>query len=127
MKGMNSSDGKMSGNAQMVGSYEKSKKPQAAPEPSMGGSEDPTQVAAEHGPAHEVHIQHDHEGGKHSVHSKHGDGHEHHSEHGSAGEAHQHAAKLSGVNEEAQPMESMGGGMPSKKPAAAPMGGGYMG
>jgi hypothetical protein len=125
MKGSTSSDGYMSGNQQTVGSYEKSKKPKAAPEPSMGGSEDPTQVAAEHGPAHEIHMQHDHEGGKHSVHSKHGDGHEHHSEHNSAHEAHQHAQQVAGVGNE-QESEPMGA-PPMKKPAAAPMGGGYMG
>src|ERR1700753_2443377 len=60
------------------------------------GGEAPEQVAEAHGPAHEVHMMHDHEGGMHRVHSKHPDGHEHHSEHGSADEAHEHASKLAG-------------------------------
>jgi len=60
----------------------------------MGGEESGTEVAAAHGPAHEVHITHDHEGGAHHVHSVHPDGHEHHSDHGSAGEAHDHAKEL---------------------------------
>jgi hypothetical protein len=58
-------------------------------------SQDPHQVVAEHGPAEEVTVNHDHESGMHSVHSKHG-GHEHHSEHASASEAHQHATCLGG-------------------------------
>lgn len=58
--------------------------------------EEAKQVVAEHGPAHEVHIKHDHETGHHEVHTVHEDGEEHHSEHGSAEEAHEHAKHLSG-------------------------------
>lgn len=68
--------------------------PMAGAEPEMGGEEDGSAVAAEHGPAHEVHITHDHAAGMHHVHSMHPDGHEHHSDHGSAEEAHEHAKKL---------------------------------
>ena len=64
------------------------------------GEEDGSAVAAEHGPANEVHIMHDHEGGMHSVHSMHPDGHEHHSEHGSVEEAHEHGKKLAGAGME---------------------------
>lgn len=60
------------------------------------GNEDGAMIAQEHGPASEVHMMHDHEGGMHSVHSLHPDGHEHHSEHGSAEEAHEHGKKLAG-------------------------------
>lgn len=60
-----------------------------------GDSEDPGQVVAEHGPANEVHMMHDHAAGMHTVDSVHEDGHAHHSEHGSAGEAHDHAKRLS--------------------------------
>lgn len=56
--------------------------------------QEPEQVAAEHGPAVEVHLQHEHEMGSHHVHSIHADGHEHHSDHASAEEAHEHAKKL---------------------------------
>jgi hypothetical protein len=63
------------------------------------GSEQPEQVAKEHGPAHEVHMQHNHEAGEHHVHSMHPDGHEHHSMHGSVEEAHEHAKKLAGAGE----------------------------
>lgn len=58
------------------------------------GEEAPADVKAAHGPATEINIQHDHEGGRHHVHSKHSDGHEHQSEHGSAEEAHDHAREL---------------------------------
>ena len=60
------------------------------------GEEDGSAVAAEHGPAHEVHMMHHHEEGRHEVHSMHPDGHEHHSEHGSVEEAHEHGKKLAG-------------------------------
>lgn len=56
------------------------------------------QVAAEHGPAHEIHMTHDHEGGVHHVHSVHGDGYEHHADHQSAEHAHTHAAHAAGLN-----------------------------
>lgn len=64
------------------------------------GDEAPEQVAQEHGPAMEVHVQHDHEGGMHHVHSMHPDGHEHHSDHASAEEAHEHGKKLAGAGME---------------------------
>lgn len=70
----------------------------AQPEHEMGG-ESPEAVAQEHGPAHEVHMTHDHEGGQHHVHSMHPDGHEHHSDHGSAEEAHDHAKGLASHHE----------------------------
>ena len=62
--------------------------------------EEAAQTVAEHGPAHEVHMTHDHEAGQHHVHTVHPDGHEHHSDHGSAGEAHEHAKHLSDAGEE---------------------------
>src|SRR5271170_1577245 len=74
------------------------------------GQEDGSAVAEEHGPAHEVHMMHDHEGGMHSVHSMHPDGHEHHSEHGSAEEAHEHGKELAGGGEEEQEPEEGDGG-----------------
>ena len=55
------------------------------------------QIAAEHGPAHEVHIQHDHMGGRHHVHSMHPDGYEHHADHMTAEDAHEHAKHAAGV------------------------------
>lgn len=98
-----SSDGSQFTNHSGMKSHEariKAKSPQPAPQPEpdaddMGG-EDPQSVASAHGPAVEVNISHDHQGGKHSVHSMHQDGHEHTSEHGSADEAHQAARVLSG-------------------------------
>ena len=69
-----------------------------------GGEEmDGSAIAQEHGPAHEVHMMHDHEGGQHHVHSMHPDGHEHHSEHPDAKHAHEHAAKLAGVDGHEEP------------------------
>lgn len=58
--------------------------------------QDGAQIAQEHGPAHEVHMQHDHEGGQHHVMSMHPDGHQHESMHGSVEEAHEHGKKLAG-------------------------------
>lgn len=69
----------------------------AEPEQEMGEAEDGAQIAEEHGPAHEVHIQHDHEAGQHHVTSEHPDGHHHESDHEDAKHAHEHAAKLAGV------------------------------
>jgi hypothetical protein len=66
-------------------------------DPTFEHGESATQVAKEHGNAHEIKVKHDHEGGKHTVSSKHPDGHAHESEHGSADEAHTHAAGLAGV------------------------------
>jgi hypothetical protein len=61
------------------------------------GQQDGAQMAAEHGPADEVNLQHDHAGGRHTVHAKHPDGHEHESEHGTADEAHRFAADCAGA------------------------------
>jgi hypothetical protein len=59
-------------------------------------SQDPHEVVAEHGPATDVHVHHEHATGQHTVESDHEDGHKHKSEHGSSGEAHQHATCLGG-------------------------------
>lgn len=69
-------------------------------EDEMQGGQDGSAMAAEHGPAVEINMQHDHEGGRHTVHAVHPDGHEHESEHGSADEAHKFAAAVSGVGGE---------------------------
>jgi hypothetical protein len=55
-------------------------------------------VVAQHGPAHTVHIKHDHTANKHHVHSTHEDGHENMSEHQSAAEAHEEGGKLANVS-----------------------------
>jgi len=70
-----------------------------------GDEQDGSAVAAEHGPANMVAIEHEHEVGVHHVHSMHPDGHEHHSDHASAEEAHEHGKKLAGVGaqEHAEP------------------------
>lgn len=68
--------------------------PLAQPSEGEGMEQDGKQVAMEHGPANEVHMQHDHAAGEHHVHSMHPDGHEHHSDHGSAEEAHEHGKDL---------------------------------
>ena len=78
-------------------------------EPKMGEGDhsEIQQIAAEHGPAHEVHITHDHAAGKHHVHSVHEDGHEHHADHPTADHAHMHAAHAAGLkpNDGEYPME----------------------
>jgi hypothetical protein len=75
--------------------------------------EDGAEIAAQHGPAHEVHITHEEEMGSHHVHSMHPDGHEHHSDHASKEEAHEHGKKLAGVGAEGAQQEPDGdeGGM----------------
>ena len=100
-----------------IGNNGGKKKPMAKPmEQGMGaavqeppmedGEQDGSAVAEQHGPAHAVNIEHEHEMGSHHVHSVHPDGHEHHSDHGSAEEAHEHGKKLAGVG--AQEPESGG-------------------
>ena len=57
-------------------------------------------LAAEHGPATDVHITHDHANGQHHVTSTHGDGYTHTSVHGTPDEAHIAGAAAGGVNPE---------------------------
>ena len=67
-------------------------------EPEAGGAgESGDMVAREHGPAHEVHITHDHASGQHHVHSVHQDGHQNHSMHATPEEAHLHAKAAAGM------------------------------
>jgi hypothetical protein len=70
------------------------------------------QIAEQHGPAHEVHVQHDHAGQMSHIHSVHQDGHEHHGEHNGPEHvmhAHHHAAEAAGVH--MQEPENEGEGM----------------
>jgi hypothetical protein len=64
-----------------------------------GDPQDGKAMAEQHGPAIEVSVHHDHEGGSHKVHAVHPDGHEHDTEHGSADEAHQFASDCAGCGE----------------------------
>jgi hypothetical protein len=75
------------------------------------------EVVAEHGPAHHIEIEHDHESGQHHVTSHHGEKH-HKSSHGSAKEAHDHAAKAGGAEQDEQMGPDMGQGEP--EPAGIP-------
>lgn len=99
------SDGKMMSNGPAMRRHEKRlsyDKQQSPPvnDPSLAAddmdvtSDDPSQLAAEHGPAETVTIQHG--DGGHTVDSTHPDGHTHHSDHASAGEAAEHAKMLLG-------------------------------
>ena len=54
------------------------------------------EMVKQHGPASEIHMEHDHEIGSHHVHSVHG-GMSHHSDHESAEHAHEHAKKAAGI------------------------------
>ena len=65
-------------------------------DPTAGGESDGAAMAQQHGPAVQIDIQHDHEGGQHNVHAMHADGHEHETQHGSAAEAHKYAADCAG-------------------------------
>ena len=84
----------MASRAPKIGSEQALEEPDGGHDEPMG--EDPHGVVQQHGPAVEVNVMHDHQGGKHSVHSMHQDGHEHESEHGSAKEAGQHGMCLGG-------------------------------
>lgn len=60
-------------------------------------------IAAEHGPAHEVHMAHDHAAQVSHVHSVHEDGHQHHAQHEGEGHvmnAHHHAMHAAGITPE---------------------------
>lgn len=78
----------------------KAKGPSATPPMQTDGESQSEQggkaMAEQHGPAVQIDIQHDHQGGRHSVHAMHQDGHEHETEHGSATEAHGYAADCAG-------------------------------
>jgi len=81
-------EGLMKKAAPMPGAQEPAQKPEGMTAP----PEDPKQVAAEHGPAEDVHIHHS--PGKHHVVSRHKDGHMHTSDHASADEANKAASTL---------------------------------
>ena len=72
-------------------------------------NEQPSQVVAQHGKAHTIHVAHDHKSGKHHVVSTHADGHVHTSDHASAKEAHDAATQLAGGDQAAAPNAEMGG------------------
>jgi hypothetical protein len=74
-----------------------SKMEQQEGEAPHGAAESGDMVAKEHGPAHEVHITHDHATGQHHVHSVHQDGHQNHSVHATPEEAHMHAQAAAGI------------------------------
>lgn len=83
---------------------EKKAPPAAKPAMAGGASKDVSamnikDVVAKHGPAHEVHVKHDHEAGAHHVTSHHKGAH-HKSTHGSAKEAHMHGAMAAGDQED---------------------------
>lgn len=96
MRGMTSSDGKMTGNVQQVGSYDKSKSQKPKPEGGeSGGVHEPSghdeikSVVGEHGSAHTVITKKKPEGGHHST-SHHEDGHVHEQDHESIADAQEH-------------------------------------
>lgn len=104
MRGASSHDGELHGNLQMVERYDESKGKQKKPketggEHEAGGHDEIKQVVAEHGPAHKVVIEHDHDGGQHHVTSHHEDGHVHEATLGTPAEAHAHAAHAGGVSD----------------------------
>ena len=72
-------------------------------------NEQPSQVVAQHGKAHTIHVAHDHKGKRHHVVSTHADGHVHTSDHASAKEAHDAASQLSGGDQAPAPNAEMGG------------------
>jgi len=59
---------------------------------------EPHAVAEEHGPATDVHIEHDHAKGEHKVTSTHEDGHKHESVHSSAAEAYEAGGALANTD-----------------------------
>lgn len=71
------------------------------------------QMVAQHGPAHDVHVAHDHEAGVHTVSHKHPTGFQHTQTHNSALHAHHHAMHAAGLtpqeHEEPGQMPPQGG------------------
>lgn len=106
MRGMTSGDGKMSGNVQTIGSYDKSKSAKPEPEkgdgPMDGGNDEMKGIVAEHGPAH-THVIKKSEHG-HSSETHHESGHIHHADHGSLQEAHEHGMAAMEQDGEHAPM-----------------------
>src|SRR5208282_48069 len=99
---MTSSDGKMTGNIQMVGSYDKHKKGSAfKPAKETGGDsggkheadghDEMKSIVGEHGMAHKhiISMRGGSEGGVHSE-THHADGYIHHADHANLAEAHEH-------------------------------------
>jgi len=121
MKSASSKDGKMHGNVQMIDRYDTSKKhPQQAHETGgesdgeheTSGHDEIKKIAAEHGPAHTIHIEHDHDGQHSTVTSHHEDGHKHTAEYDGADHAataHAHAAHAGGVSDSGELTEAHGG------------------
>lgn len=62
------------------------------------GIPEPHAVAQEHGPATDVHVEHNHESGEHKVTSSHGDGHKHESVYSSAAEAYEAGGALANTD-----------------------------
>lgn len=111
MRGMTSSDGKMTGNVQTVGRYDESKKPKhkgpemgsGAHDMDGGGHDEIKHVVGEHGVA-DTHVitKSAHDGSVHSE-THHESGHIHHQDHASLDEAHQHG-KVAMEDSEHNPM-----------------------
>ena len=110
MKGISSKDGKMSGNVQLVDRYEQSKKParpkqtggESGGEHEASGHDEIKSVVDEHGPAHTIHIEHDHDAQHSTMTSHHEDGHKHVGHHDGEDHhvmAHAHAAHAGGVTD----------------------------
>lgn len=126
MKGMTSSDGRMTGNVQTVGRYEDHKK--AKPKPSGGesggvhepdGHDELKSVVGEHGSAHKHIITKSDEG--HHSETHHESGHVHHADHASLDEAHAHG-KVAMEDAEHNPMgedamDNAGGREGAERPA----------
>lgn len=112
MKGISSKDGKMTGNVQLVERYDQSKghkpvRPKERGGESGGaheesGHDEIKQVVEEHGPAHRVHIEHDHDGQHSTVTSHHEGGHKHVADFDGEDHhamAHAHAAHAGGMHD----------------------------
>lgn len=119
MRGSETFDGKLRGNAQIVDRYNEAKgkkktkgSPQRASETggasagvrSASGHDEIKKVAGEHGEAH-THTIHKTQDGYHSV-THHEDGHVHHADHATLGEAHEHG--LHAMGEDTGHMGDMG-------------------
>lgn len=93
-----------------------------APKEGMGGPTEPAPMGGggddmesnPHGPAHAIHITHDHASNTHHVHSMHPDGHEEHTDHGTAAEAHAQAAQAGGAMDGIEPDADDTGEYPQK-------------
>jgi hypothetical protein len=107
MKGLTSSDGKMTGNVQMVGSYNNRKGGESGGKHAPEGDDQNKHLSDEYGSAHTVITKKKPEGGF-STESHHEGGAVDHQDHDTLADAHAHGAMAMGEDAETSEMGDLG-------------------